>query len=32
MQWKYCLLMYGNGKMKPVETTPGIGGGGNKGE
>jgi hypothetical protein len=25
--WKYYAQVYENGKMKPVETIPGIGGG-----
>jgi hypothetical protein len=29
---KYCTHRYVNGKMRPVETTPGIGRVGNKGE
>jgi hypothetical protein len=29
---KYCAHMYVNVKMRSVETTPGMGGGGNKGE
>jgi hypothetical protein len=29
---KYCVHMYINGKMISVETIPGMGGGGNKGE
>jgi hypothetical protein len=28
MWWKYCVLMYENGKMRPAETIPGIGEGG----
>jgi hypothetical protein len=24
--WKYYILMYENGKMRPVETVPGMGG------
>jgi hypothetical protein len=24
--WKYYVLMYENGKMRPVETIPGMGG------
>jgi hypothetical protein len=27
MQWKYYVLMYENGKMRPVKTIPRIGGG-----
>jgi hypothetical protein len=27
MLWKYYVLMYENGKMRPVETIPGMGGG-----
>jgi hypothetical protein len=27
MWWKYCVLMYENGKMRPVETVLGVGGG-----
>jgi hypothetical protein len=27
MQWKYYVLMYENGKIRPVETIPGMGGG-----
>jgi hypothetical protein len=26
--WTYYVLMYENGKMRPVETTPGMGKGG----
>jgi hypothetical protein len=26
MWWKYYVLMSENGKMKPIETIPGIGG------
>jgi hypothetical protein len=29
---KYCVLLNKNGKMRPVETIPGIGGSGDKGE
>jgi hypothetical protein len=29
---KYYLLMYENGKMRPVETIPEMGGRGDKGE
>jgi hypothetical protein len=25
MWWKYCVLMYENRRMKPVETIPGMG-------
>jgi hypothetical protein len=25
MWWKYHVLMYENGKMRPVETIPGMG-------
>jgi hypothetical protein len=25
--WKYYILVYENGKMRPVETIPGMGGG-----
>jgi hypothetical protein len=25
MQWKYYVLMYENGKMRPTETIPGMG-------
>jgi hypothetical protein len=32
MWWKYCVLMYENGKMRPAETIPGMGEEGNKGE
>jgi hypothetical protein len=33
MQWKYYVLMYKNGKMRPAETIQGMGRGwGNKGE
>jgi hypothetical protein len=28
--YKYCVYMYVNGKMRPVETIPGMGGGGIK--
>jgi hypothetical protein len=31
MGWKYSVLMYENRKMRPVETSLGMGGGG-KGE
>jgi hypothetical protein len=31
MLWKYDVLMYGNGKMRPVEAIPGMVGGGIKG-
>jgi hypothetical protein len=31
MQWKYYKLMYENGKMRPVETIPGVDGRKNKG-
>jgi hypothetical protein len=27
MWWKYYVLRYENGKMRPVDTIPGIGGG-----
>jgi hypothetical protein len=27
MWWKYYVLMYENGTMRPVETIPGMGGG-----
>jgi hypothetical protein len=26
MWWEYYVLMYENGKMRPVETIPGMGG------
>jgi hypothetical protein len=29
---KYCIHMYVNGKMRPVETISGMGGGRDKGE
>jgi hypothetical protein len=29
---KYCVHMYVNGKMRPVETVPGMGAEGDKGE
>jgi hypothetical protein len=29
--WEYYILIYENGKMRPVEAIPGMGGGG-KGE
>jgi hypothetical protein len=32
MWWKYCILMYENGKMKHVETIPGMVRGEDKGE
>jgi hypothetical protein len=32
MWWKYYVLMYENGKVRPAETTPVMGGKGNKGE
>jgi hypothetical protein len=32
MWCKYCVHMYVNGKMIPVETVPGIGGRGDKEE
>jgi hypothetical protein len=32
MLWKYCILMYKNGKMRPVETIPGMGWGNYKRE
>jgi hypothetical protein len=32
MLWKYYIPVYENGKMRSVETIPGIGGRGNKGE
>jgi hypothetical protein len=25
MWWKYSIFMYENGKMRPVETVPGMG-------
>jgi hypothetical protein len=28
--WKYCILKFKNGKMRPVETIPGMGGEGIK--
>jgi hypothetical protein len=31
MWWKYYVLMYKNGKVRPVETSPGVGEG-DKGE
>jgi hypothetical protein len=30
--WIYYVLMYENGKMRPIETIPGMGGGRDKGE
>jgi hypothetical protein len=30
--WKYYMLMYENGKMRPVENIPGMGGRRDKGE
>jgi hypothetical protein len=30
--WKYSVLVYENGKMRPDETVPGLGGEGDKGE
>jgi hypothetical protein len=30
MWWKYDVLMYDNGKMRPDETVPGMRGGGVK--
>jgi hypothetical protein len=32
MWWKYHILMYENGKMRPAETPPGMGVRKNKGE
>jgi hypothetical protein len=32
MYWKYYALMCENGKMRPVETIPGMEGGKDKGE
>jgi hypothetical protein len=32
MCWKYYVLVYENGKMRPAETIPGMGGEGDKGE
>jgi hypothetical protein len=32
MWWKYCVFIYENGKMRPAETLPGMGGEGGKGE
>jgi hypothetical protein len=32
MWWEYYVLMYVNGKMRPAETIPGMGGGRDKGE
>jgi hypothetical protein len=32
MWQKYYVLMYENGKMRPAEAIPGMGGGGDKGE
>jgi hypothetical protein len=32
MCWKYCALMYGNGKMRRVESILGMRGVENKGE
>jgi hypothetical protein len=29
---KYCVHMYVNGEMRPIETLPGMGEGNNKGE
>jgi hypothetical protein len=29
---KYCVHMYANGKMRSIETIPGMGGGVDKGE
>jgi hypothetical protein len=31
MWWKYYVLIYENGKMRPAETVPGMGGKGDKG-
>jgi hypothetical protein len=30
MYWKYYVFMYENGKMRVVETVPGMGGGGQR--
>jgi hypothetical protein len=32
MWYKYCVHMYENGKMRPVETIPGMRGGEDKGD
>jgi hypothetical protein len=32
MYWKYYVFMYENGKMRPVETIPRMGGERDKGE
>jgi hypothetical protein len=32
MLWKYCVLMYKNGKMRLIETIPGMGEGADKEE
>jgi hypothetical protein len=32
MCWKYYVFMYVNGKIRPVETIPGMGGRRDKGE
>jgi hypothetical protein len=32
MYWKYYVLMHENGRMRPVETIPGMEGRRNKGE